>query len=362
MTPRILQPETAKLMHGTPLTILPAVNRMVLGFYETNRNGHRAIAHGGDTFWFHSDLHLFIDDGIGIFISMNSPGKEGAAGPIRNTLFEQFADRYLPAEAPTGQVDPKIAHEHAQMMAGTYDNSRHSQSSFFSVTELLGPAKVSVNEDTTISLGLLTALNGKPKRWREREPFVWQEVNGKNVLAAKVEQGRVVMFSGDEISPFMMFRPTPAWRSAAWLSPLAGASVAILVLTVILWPVAALVRRRYGARFPLEGAEATSHRWTRLAALAVVILLGAWAWQVQRMLSDVSALTSKSEPALWALQLLGLVVFFGAAGVTLWNARLAWTGKRRWTGKVWSTALAVACVSLLYTALVFKLIAFDVNF
>ena len=191
---------------------------------------------------------------------------------------------------------------------------------------------------------------------------MWQEVNGKNVLAAKVEQGRVVMFSGDEISPFMMFRPTPAWRSAAWLSPLAGASVAILVLTVILWPVAALVRRRYGARFPLEGAEATSHRWTRLAALAVVILLGAWAWQVQRMLSDVSALTSKSEPALWALQLLGLVVFFGAAGVTLWNARLAWTGKRRWTGKIWSTALAVACVSLLYTALVFKLIAFDVNF
>ena len=76
---------------------MPAVNRMLLGFYETNRNGHRAIAHGGDTFWFHSDLHLFIDDGIGIFISMNSPGKEGAAGPIRTAVFEQFADRYLPA-------------------------------------------------------------------------------------------------------------------------------------------------------------------------------------------------------------------------------------------------------------------------
>jgi CubicO group peptidase (beta-lactamase class C family) len=358
----ILQPETAKLMHGTPLTILPAVNRMVLGFYETNRNGHRAIAHGGDSFWFHSDLHLFIDDGVGIFISMNSPGKDGAAGPIRGALFEQFADRYLPAGAPTGRVDAKTAHEHARMMAGTYESSRRSASNFFTVTDLLGPAKVVVNPDTTISLGFLTALNGQPKHWREREPFVWQEVNGKNVLGAKVEQGRVVMFSGDEISPFMMFMPTPLWRSPAWLSPVAGASVAVLVLTLILWPVAALVRRRYRAPFPYEGAEARYHRWTRLAALAVVVLLAGWGWQLKRMLSDVAALTPKSEPMLWTLQLLGLVVFFGAAGVALWNARLAWAGKRRWTGKLWSAALALACVSLLYTAVVFKLIAFDVNF
>jgi len=349
-------------MHGTPLTIVPAVNRMLLGFYETNRNGHRAIAHGGDTFWFHSDLHLFIDDGVGIFISMNSPGKDGAAGPIRSALFEQFADRYFPAEPPAGRVDPKTAHEHALMMAGTYESSRRSQSNFFSTTDLLGPAKVVVNPDTTISLGILTALNGEPKRWRERAPFVWQEVNGKNVLGAKTEAGRVAMFSGDEISPFMMFLPVPLWRSPAWLSPLAGVSVAVLVLTLILWPVAALVRRRYQAPFPYEGAEAAAHRWTRLTALAVVILLVAWAWQLKRMLSDVAALTPKSEPILWALQLLGLVAFFGAAAVTLWNARLAWAGKRRWTGKVWSAVLALASVSLLYTALVFKLIAFDVNF
>ena len=46
---RILSEETAKKMHGTPLTIIPNVNRMLLGFYETNTNGHRVISHGGDT-------------------------------------------------------------------------------------------------------------------------------------------------------------------------------------------------------------------------------------------------------------------------------------------------------------------------
>ena len=95
---QILKPETAQQMHGTALTMLPRVNRMLLGFYETNYNGHRVIGHGGDTQWFHSYLHLFIDDGVGLFMSFNSAGKEGAAGGIRTQLFEQFADRYFPGD------------------------------------------------------------------------------------------------------------------------------------------------------------------------------------------------------------------------------------------------------------------------
>ena len=358
----ILRPETAKMMHTTPLTILPALNRMVLGFYETNRNGHRAIAHGGDTYWFHSDLHLFIDDGVGIFISMNSPGKSGAAGPIRTALFEQFADRYLPAPEPGGGVDPKTANAHARLVAGTYDNSRRSVSNFFTVTDLIGPPKVTVNADTTISIPFLTSLNGEPKHWRETNPFIWQEKDGKNVVAARMDHGRVAMLTGDEISPFMVFMPTPWYRSAAWLGPLAQLSLAILVITLLVWGAAAIARRRYKVAFPLTGRARVAHRWMRYAAIAVLLLLAGWTWQIQRMSSNVGALTSKSDPWLWILQLLGLVVFVGAAGVALWHARVAWAGKRPWTAKAWSAVLALASVSLLYIAVVFKLIAFDVNF
>ena len=59
----ILQPETAQLMHSTANVPIPGLNGMALGFYQHNVNGHRVIAHGGDTNAFHSDLHLFIDDG-----------------------------------------------------------------------------------------------------------------------------------------------------------------------------------------------------------------------------------------------------------------------------------------------------------
>src|SRR5450759_4869289 len=68
---RILQAETAQQMHTTALTMIPPLDRMVLGFEESNYNGHHIIAHGGDTQWFHTDLHLFIDDGVGLFMSVN---------------------------------------------------------------------------------------------------------------------------------------------------------------------------------------------------------------------------------------------------------------------------------------------------
>ena len=92
-TERILRETTAKQMHETALTLQPRVHRMLLGFYEQNYNGRRIIGHGGDTNWFHSNLHLFLDDGVGLYVSLNSGGKAGASGDIHNALFEQFTDR-----------------------------------------------------------------------------------------------------------------------------------------------------------------------------------------------------------------------------------------------------------------------------
>ena len=85
---------------------------MVLGFYETNINGHAVIAHGGDTGRFHSDLHLFLDEDVGIFVSINSAGKEGAAQPLRDALFAAFADRYFPGRdaSKADAADAKAEH------------------------------------------------------------------------------------------------------------------------------------------------------------------------------------------------------------------------------------------------------------
>src|SRR3546814_20695521 len=93
---RILREDTARMMHTTGQASIGPLNRMMLGFYETSVNGHRAIAHGGATQWFHSDLQLFPDDGVGIFVSMNSSGRDGATGTLRHAPPRALAAHYLP--------------------------------------------------------------------------------------------------------------------------------------------------------------------------------------------------------------------------------------------------------------------------
>jgi CubicO group peptidase (beta-lactamase class C family) len=359
---RILQEATAKEMHSTALTVLPRVHRMVLGFYEQNRNGRRIIAHGGDTQWFHSDLHLFLDDNVGLFISVNSAGKGGAAGKIRTALFEQFTDRYLPGPTLDGKVDEKTAAEHARLITGTYDNSRRMESSFFKLLGLAGPVKVFPNADGTITVSMATSLGGVPIKWREVEPFVWRDVNGESLLSAKVENGRVTRFSFDGISPFMMFEPTPGSVSPGWLLPALIGGLVLLLLTVLAWPVSALVRRHYGVPYRLAGQDAKAHRWIRLTATIVVVICITWGTTLTMMMSDFRRLSPSLDGWLWILQLLSVVVFFGAAGIGLWNARVVVGSPRRWYAKTWAVLLALSLLVLLWVALAFHLIAFDVNY
>lgn len=360
-TGRILQEETAEKMHTTPLTILPRVDRMVLGFYEQNRNGRRIIAHAGDTAWFHTDLYLFIDDGVGLFISMNSAGKEGAAGKIRKAVFEQFADRYLPGPTFDGKVDEKTAAEHARMIAGVYQVSRRAESNFLRLLNLAG-IKVKANDDATISLSMATNLAGVPIKWREVEPFVWRSVDGKDFLSAEVVNGRVTRFGFEWVSPFMVFEPMPAHISAVWLTPALLAGVVALLLTTLAWPVSALVRRHYRVPYRLTGLDATTHRRIRIASTAVVAVLVAWGISLSTLLGSSKVNQSAVDLWLMILQLLSAVVFISAAAIGVWNAILVVRSQRKWYAKTWAVLLGLALLVVLWVALAFHLIAFDTNY
>lgn len=361
-TATILKPGTAKQMHDTALTIIPPLNRMLLGFYEANYNGHRIIAHGGDTQWFHSDLNLYIDEGVGVYVSFNSTGKEGAAGAVRTALFEQFGDRYLPGPTPDGTVDAAAAAAHAATIAGRYESSRRVQSSFMSLLNLAGAVQVLANDDNTISVSLLRGLNGEVLKWREIAPHLWRQVGGKDLLAAEVVDGRVVRFSASPFSPIMVFEPIPWWRSPAWLLPLLVVGSGALLLTSVFWPVTAIVRRRYRASLGLTGPELLAYRWSRIAVVAVLITLLAWGGTIAAMMSNYSLLSSRLDSWIWVLHFLALIVFVGGAAIVCWNAWVVCRGSRGWFSKTWSVLLAVSSLVALWVALVFHLIGFSTNY
>lgn len=359
---RILSEETAKQMHGTPLTIIPNVNRMLLGFYETNTNGHRIISHGGDTQYFHSDLHLYVDDNVGYFISFNSGGKEGAVGPLREAFYRAFADRYFPGPAPEGKVDAATAKEHAAQMAGSYISSRRAESSFLSVLNLLQPVKVVVNEDGTISSPLLKDLNGEPTKWTEIAPYLWREVDSKARMAAEVKDGKVVRFAAEWISPFMYMERSSGAKGVGWLMPATILSLVALALTVLFWPIGALVRRHYRKPLPYTGREAKAYRWGRIGALLSLAAISGWIGTILLMFSDLKMLSSRFDWLVILLHVFGTLAVFAGLALALWHLSVVWKAPKRRLGKTWAIVLVLATAICAWVAVAYHLVGLSANY
>ena len=365
----LLSPEVAATMHNSPLdkvnpvSLLPPLNRMELGFFETNVNGREVIGHLGDTEFFHTSLHLLMKEGVGVYFSFNSGGRDGQVQTLRWSMFEDFADRYFPASAVAdAAVDEKTAAEHAAMMAGNWQVSRTAWSNPISVLNLISQTKVAVGPKGGLLIPELLAANKLPREWQEIAPFVWREKGGHDLLAAKVENGKVVRWSFGLLGPFMVFDRVPAHRSSSWLLPAFSVSVAVLLLTVLFWPIAWFARRKYRATFPLAGTALRAYKWTRWASLAVVLVTVGWAAMIGALFANLENLSGTFDTLLMLLQVVGLIAFLCAVVFAGWNAWLTWRDGRRWTAKTWNTLIAVSAVVMLYTAFTFKLVSMTANY
>lgn len=359
---QILKADTARQMHDSRTSLMAPLNGIELGFYDQDINGHRVIAHGGDTQWFHSDLLLFLNDHVGLFVSVNSAGME--AGWLRQKLFEDFADRYFPAPANDGVVDEKTAAEHAQLVAGRYLSARGAWSNFVSVAGLFGQLQVVANPDGTISVpGMLVTPAGVPRKYREITPFVWREVGGHDRVGAIVKDGRVVRVSTDLLSAIMVFDRAPASVSGSWLTPATLGACAVLLLTVIAWPVAALIRRRYRAPFPYTGQRANALRWSRYGALALVATLVGWMSLIMVMFggNGMEKVMNKDWLVL-VLHALTLIATVGSSAAAVYNVLSTWKGPSGWFAKLWSALLALACLVILWVAISGHLMNFSVQY
>ena len=359
---RILKPETAEMMHNSPLTVLPPLNRMELGFFETNVNGREVIAHLGDTEHFHTSLHLFLKENAGFYVSFNSPGKAGAAGGLREALFTDFADRYFPNDENNGSIDEKTAAAHAALMSGHWVNSRGSKSSFLAALGLVGQTKVGVDAKGKLATPFL-GLNGKPLQWVEVAPFVWRAQGSSHErLAAKVVDGKVVRFSFDMISPFMVFDRAPWYQDTGWLLPLVIVGATALLLTAIFWPITAMVRRSFGAKPALDADSLRAYRLSKLASIAIVLALAVWGITLSKMIGNINNLSAKFDLVVHFAQLLGFVAFIGGFAVLWWHLAKVWGGSRRWPAKLWSIVLALSASVILWMAFAFKLLTLGVHY
>jgi CubicO group peptidase (beta-lactamase class C family) len=222
---QILNPETTRAMHARVFSPNPAVNGSGLGFYEDYVNGHRIIGHGGDTNYFHSELGLLEQEGVGYFVSVNTGGK---AALVPRHFVRAFMNHYFPARLPEVSPPADFA-SRAGRYVGHYRAIRHSYTKFEKIFGLLGGATVAATDKKTL---VIPDIFGESAQYAEVAPAVFREVDGDRMVAfvengAGQVQGMVGQFA---FIPFVKLR----WYEASpFQFTLLGLSILLFLIAVV---------------------------------------------------------------------------------------------------------------------------------
>lgn len=340
---QILRPETAQLMHSRQFSNLPDLNGMCLGFYEETRNGHRIIGHAGDTEYFHSDLHLILDAGIGFFISYNSAGKGEVRA--REAVWHAFLDRYFPYNPPPMPVQASAAAD-SQTVSGQYIISRRSQTTILKVLNVMGETKVSSGSDNTITVDSLKDLNGQPMKLEEIGPLIFRTVHGQDRVGFKRdESGQLVLVTD---FPVFVFQRSPWFENSDWNLPLIVSAVVVFVLTLLLWPASALIRRHYGQKLNLTPQERRLRLIVRLACLFDLLFLCGYAVFFTMAEKDIGLLSPRFNPLLRIIQITGWLGVLGSL-IAMYSAFRSWCEQGRWLwSKLGDTLVALGSIAFVW--------------
>ena len=354
---RILQPQTAELMHARAYTNLPQLNGMAHGFYEETRNGHRIIGHGGDTQWFHSDMHLMLDHNLGFFVSYNSAGK-GDISP-RSALWRHFLDRYYPYTPPSGE---KVADasQAAKSVAGTYWSSRRPGPNILDVGNAVGQTKVKANDDGTISVDGFKDYAGNPKHFEEIAPLLFREVHGQDKIGFKRDgDGHLDFFIE---FPAVEFQATPVLKKGVLNLCIVGFSVAMFAVTLLFWPVNAILRWHYDTKLELEPQYRRWRMFMRLVCTLNLVFVGCFAVWLSGLEDSLAGLSSHFDTRLHVMQIVGVLAVLGSVFSIVyclhsWRSESLWI----WT-KVWNTLLMLACLGFIFFMLNWHSLNFNLRY
>ncbi|HEY2676219.1 MAG TPA: serine hydrolase domain-containing protein [Steroidobacteraceae bacterium] len=355
VTGDLLKPATVATMQAPNPSGRPGFSSLAYGFFDEQHNGRRALGHGGDTILFHSDLYLIPEEGVGIFYSLNSRGAGDSNYELRDTLFKSFMDRYFPEpEHPKPAASLPTAEQHAADIAGRYESSRRIQTGFLSLFYLLDQTEITANPDGTISVPDRFAI--EPKVFREVESNTWQDTKGDRRIRLTLQDGQKTIIDGAD--PTSVLQAVPPLHSGKWNLPALAVAIAVVALTLVLWPFGAMLRRYYqrplqGARWRLDGPAIRR----LLAATAITYLVG-WFLILRPILgNDLSIYNTGLDSQLRLLQFLG-VVLIGAAVLAVISAVATVRRSNKIVAKAGAVLLAASMLDLVWVGIMCKLITF----
>jgi CubicO group peptidase (beta-lactamase class C family) len=345
---RILQEQTARLMHSALYKPDPRLNGIFYGFWEMSQNGVPIYGHTGDLTTFRSLLALFPDQNMGVFVSYNA---DAELLPLQEETLASFVDAFFPASnAPVAK--PTSALNDAQRVAGTYQRTRASFSKMEKVLNLIRYWQFTALPDGTLTL---QDPSGQ-KRYVEVAPLLFQQIGGDDVLLFRENsQGQVdIAFSSEY--PTFAFQRFPWYETPTLHKAVLGAGV-LLLISALLASIGRVLRRR---KTPTEAfASRASSRWSRLATSSLV------AGVVFVLLFIVFFAAGFANPnaynlgnaTMFVLALLCSTLFAITTAVIAISAILLWRAKM-WSlaARIHYTLVAIGAVALVWVLATWNLI------
>jgi len=305
----ILKPETVRQMETRQFEFDPMLPGLGITFMEYLIDPVRIIAHGGDTVYFHSDMILVPDAHLGYFLSYNSLGKDVGGG--RGEVWRSFVNRYFPsAGQPKVNVDPNMAKSDGRAVGGLYDGTRRGQTTLLRILALVGQFKVSSDKEGVLQIEGMKNQSGELQRWREIAPLIYREMDGLERIGFRRDASGAV----GEMLPFPAIyegQRVPWYASKIFIGLLIGGSLLLSLFTVLLWPVAVMIRKRYQRPLFSKKSDRVLYFLSRIVCLAEVLFVLAPILALSQGLEHIMILGDAINPWLQAFHVVGWVLMAG---------------------------------------------------
>ena len=305
----ILKPETVRQMETRQFEFHPMLPGLDITFMEYLIDPVRIIAHGGDTVYFHSDMILVPDAHFGYFLSYNSLGKNVGGG--RGEVWRTLVNRYFPnAAEPKTDVDSSMARSDGRAVSGLYEGTRRGETTFLRILSLVDQSQVSSDKEGVLQIAGMKNQSGDLKRWREIAPLIYREIGGLEKIGFRRDASGSVR----ELLPFPAIYEGQrvAWyTSKPFIGFLVGGSLLLALLTVLLWPVAVIIRKRYQRPLFDTKSDRVLYVLSRIVCLAEVLFVLAPILALSQGLEHVVILGDAINPWLQVFHFIGWVLMAG---------------------------------------------------
>ena len=319
-------------------------------FEDDYAAGNRFVGKHGLTNGAVSHLALLPEAGFGMFVSFNT------VIPLsgQTELLEAIARQYF--QRPERSLVPlATAASDARRVAGAYQRSQREDSNFLRLRALMEQYVIESLPDHRIRLA------GTRLGLTETSRLVFEDPNDARMTFRPTGNGGMSMdFSAMPLA--QEWQRVSIWLDRRFVAPAVTASVMVMLITLLLWPIAAMFRRRRQRPFSNEALYRRDF-WLVRTVIAIDLLALAGTGLIASIATqDLTRLNERLDPWLAMIYALAWLGVLGSP-IVVWVAWRFWRDgvATRW-GRIHHTSLAASAVVFAWFALTWRIAGTTLNY